>query len=71
MTSNLDYSKVSAAILFAASFRFMTLFPFTAALGLAVLSFLALNIAHGEESGHVQTAGAVILVFFVHNLFLM
>ena len=56
MTSNLDYSKVSAAILFAVSFRFMTLFPFTAALGLAALSFLALNIAHGEESGHVQTA---------------
>ena len=49
----------------------MTLFPLITAFGFAVFDFLALNIAHGEESGHVQTAGAVILVFFVHNLFML
>ena len=49
----------------------MTLLLLITAFGFAAFAFLALNIAHGEESGHVQTAGAVILVFFVHNLFML
>ena len=48
----------------------MTILPLIPAFCFAAFSFLALNIAHGKESGHVQTAGAVILVFFVHNLFM-
>ena len=65
MTSDLDVSYRSAAVLLAASFRFPTLFSLAAVL-LAARSFLTLDIAHGEERGHVQTAGAVVLVPFLH-----
>ena len=65
MTSDLDVSYRSAAVLLAASFRFPTLLPLAAVL-LAARSFLTLDIAHGEERGHVQTAGAVVLVLFLH-----
>lgn len=65
MTSDLDVSCWSAAVLLAASFRFPTLLPLAAVL-LAACSFLTLDIAHGEERGHVQTARAVVLVLFLH-----
>lgn len=44
----------------------MTLLFLPGLLGAAAFGFFSLDAAHGEISGHIQIAGAIVFVFLRH-----